>query len=111
MSKRGVSRSEGHSVVVADVSGQAALLKKSLKYGKSVVFSSERKGFTSKKKTAGVIGNRQRIAILVVSQQELAFVIGAPQLVGTQSQRESDSLRTMTHTAAALDQSAAISIA
>jgi hypothetical protein len=37
-----------------------------------------RKGFTSKKKTVGLVGNRQRIAIWVVAQQELAFVVGAP---------------------------------
>ena len=38
------------TVVAAHVGRQAALLKKPLKYSKSVVFSGGRKGFTSKKK-------------------------------------------------------------
>jgi len=37
---------------------------------------------TAKKKTAGMVGDRQRIAILTISQQELSFVVGAPKLVG-----------------------------
>jgi hypothetical protein len=103
-----MSRSEGHAVVAAHVGRQAALLKKPLKYSKSVVFSGGRKGFTSKKKTAGVVGNSQRIAILVVAQQELAFIVGAPQLVGPLAQRQSGSLSTATQSTAAFDQAMAI---
>jgi len=79
--------SEGHPVVAAHVGGQAALLKKPLKYSKSVVFSGGGKGLTAEKKTAGVIGDRQRVAVLVISQQELAFVVGAPEFIGPLSQR------------------------
>jgi hypothetical protein len=78
-------RSKGHAVVAADVSGQTALAKKPLKYGESVIFSGRRKGLTGEQKTAGVVGDGQRVAVLVISQQELAFVIGAPQFVGTLS--------------------------
>jgi hypothetical protein len=80
--KQSVSGSEGHAVIAADVGGQAALFKKPLKHGESVVFSSGRKSLTGEKKSAGVIGDGQRIAILVIAEQELALVIGAPQLVG-----------------------------
>src|SRR4029077_1572835 len=83
--KQSVSGSEGHAVIAADVGGQAALFKKPLKYSKSVVFSGGGKSLTGEKKTAGVIGDGKWVAVLVISQQELAFVIGAPQLVGTLS--------------------------
>src|SRR5256885_16372149 len=35
-----------------------------------------------------MIGDRQRIAILTISEQELPFVIGAPKFVGTLAQGE-----------------------
>src|SRR6266853_4398164 len=80
--KQGVRGSEGHAVIAADVGGQAALLKKPLKHSESVVFPGRRKGFTGEQKPAGVVGDRQRIAVLMIPQQKLAFVIGAPQLIG-----------------------------
>src|SRR6266536_3284339 len=70
--KQGVRGSEGH----------AALLKKPLKHSESVVFPGRRKGFTGEQKPAGVVGDGQRIAVLMIPQQKLAFVIGAPQLIG-----------------------------
>jgi hypothetical protein len=66
--EQGVGGSEGHTVIAADVGRQATLLKKPLKHSESVLFSSRRKGFTSEKKPAGVIGNGKRIAVLVISQ-------------------------------------------
>jgi hypothetical protein len=65
--------SEGHAVISADVGGQAALLKKPLKYSKSVIFSGREKGFASEEITAGVVGDGQRIAVMMVAQQELAL--------------------------------------
>src|SRR5260370_36424237 len=78
---QGVPGSEGHAVIAADVGGQAALLKKPLKHSASVVFPGRRKGFTGEQKPAGVGGYRQRIAGLLIPQQKLALVIGAPQLI------------------------------
>jgi hypothetical protein len=85
--EQGVSRSEGNAVVAADVGRQATLLKKPLKHRESVVFSGRRKRFTSEQKTAGVIGDRERIAVLAIAEQELAFVIRTPELIGPLSQR------------------------
>jgi len=66
------------------LAGRPALAKKPLKYSKSVVFSSGGKRASQvRRKTAGVVGDGQRVAVLVISQQELAFVVGAPQFVGT----------------------------
>src|SRR5262244_2199513 len=71
----------------ADVGGPAALLKKPLKHSKSVIFSSRRKRLTGEQKSAGVIRNGQRVAVVLVAEQELAFVIRAPELVGLLPQR------------------------
>src|SRR2546430_493778 len=80
--KQGMGGSEGHAVVAADVGRQAALLKKPLKHSESIVFPGRRKGFTGEQKPAGVVGDGQRIAVMMTPQQKLAFVIGAPQLIG-----------------------------
>ena len=80
--EQGVSGSEGNTVIAADVRRQAALLKKPLKHGKSVIFFGGREGLTGEEIPAGVIGDGQRIAVLMIAQQELALVIGAPKLIG-----------------------------
>jgi hypothetical protein len=82
-----VCRSERHAVVAADVGRQTTLLKKPLKYRESVILSGGRKRLTDKQKTAGVVGDGERITVLTIAKQELTFVIGAPQLVGLLSQR------------------------
>src|SRR5579872_5928373 len=56
--------------------------KEPLKYGKCVIFAGRRKRFASEQKTTGVIGDGERITVPAIAQQELAFVIGAPQLIG-----------------------------
>src|SRR6266704_4549394 len=77
--QQGMSGSEGHAVVAADVDRPAALLKKPLKHRESIVFPGRRKSLTGEEKTAGMVGDRQRIAVLTIGEQELALVIGAPQ--------------------------------
>src|SRR6202451_4472141 len=106
--EQSVSGSERNTVIATDVGGQAALLKKPFKHGESVVFLGGRQGFTGEQKTAGVIGDGQRIAVLPIAQQELSLVIGAPQLVGPLAQRQGSSLSTTTQATAALDQTVAI---
>jgi hypothetical protein len=106
--KQGVCRSEGHAVVTADVDRQAALLKKPFKHSKSVVFAGGRKSLTGEEKAASVIGDGPRIAVLMIPQQELALVIGAPQFIGLLAEGQSSSLSSATHATAALDQAIAI---
>ena len=85
--EQSVRGSKGHAVVAANVGRQTALLEKPLKYRESVVFSRRGKRFTGEQETASVVGDRQRITVLTISQQELAFVIGAPELIGPLAQR------------------------
>jgi hypothetical protein len=66
--EQGVSRSEGNTIVTADVGRQATLLKKPLKHRESVVFSGRGKRFTSEQKTAGVIGDCERITVLAIAR-------------------------------------------
>src|SRR5260370_42122594 len=54
---------------------------KPFKHGKSVVFFGARKRLTGEEITAGMIGDGQWIAVLMIPQQELALVIGAPQFI------------------------------
>src|SRR5258708_22540735 len=77
--EQGVCGSEGDAVIAADVGGQATLLKKPLKQSKSKGFLGGGKSFAGQQISAGMIGDGQRGAGLTITQQELAFVIGAPQ--------------------------------
>src|SRR5215831_14961089 len=74
---------EGHAIVAADVRRQAALFKKSLKHRKSKVFFGGGERLADQQIPAGMIGDRQRVAVMMIPQQELALVIGAPQFIGT----------------------------
>src|SRR5262249_13805996 len=79
--EQGVCGSEGHAIIAADVGGQAAFFKKPLKHSESVIFPCRRKRLTGEEKAASVVGDGERITVLAIAQQELAFVIGAPELV------------------------------
>jgi hypothetical protein len=81
--EQSVGGCEGHAIIAADVSGQAAFLEKPLKCGEGEVFTGGGESFAAQQVTTGVIGDGERVAVLAVAQQELAFVIGAPELVGT----------------------------
>jgi len=75
------AEAKGTPLSVRILAGRPRLLKKLLKHGKSVIFAGGRKSLTGEEKTASVIGDRQWIAVLMIPQQELALVIGAPQLI------------------------------
>ena len=55
-----------------------------------------------------MIGDGERITVLAIGKQELAFVIGTPELIGSLAQRQGGALRTTTPAAALLDQTVAI---
>jgi len=78
----GSRSAQGHTVIAADVRRQPALLKKPLKHGESVVFFGGRESLAGQQVSAGMIGDRQRVAALMVPQQEFALVIRAPELIG-----------------------------
>src|SRR5487761_104517 len=106
--EQGVRGGEGHAIITANVGGHAALFTKPFKHGESILFAGGGKRFTGEQKTAGMIGDGQRIAVLAISQQELPFVIGAPQFVGPLPERQGSALCTMAQATAALDQAVAV---
>jgi len=100
--EQGVGRSEGNAVVRADAARQAALLEQSLKSRKSR--DSQVDSRASQRSIArGVIGDGQRVAIVFVAQPELAFVVGAPELVGLLPQRQRRALSRVAFAPSALD--------
>src|SRR3984893_8755480 len=85
--EQSVGGSKGHAIVAADVGRQAALLKKPFKHGKSIVFFGGGERFAGEQITTGMIGDGQWVAVFVIAQQELAFVIGAPEFIRSLAQR------------------------
>jgi len=85
--EEGVRGCERDPVVAADVGREAALAKEPLKHGKGIGFFGGGEGFTGEQKPAGVVGDGQRVAIVLIAEEELAFVIGAPQFIGSVSER------------------------
>jgi hypothetical protein len=65
----------GHTVVAADVGGQPSLFKKPLQHGEIVDFSGGGQRFTSEQTTAGVIDDRQRVAIFVTLLAMFQYVL------------------------------------
>jgi hypothetical protein len=80
--EQSIGRRKRDTIVAADVSRQATFLEQPLKDGESVIFSGGRKRFASEQEATGVIGDGEGITVLAIAQQELAFVIGAPQFIG-----------------------------
>src|SRR3981189_3026318 len=101
-------RGEGHAVVRADASGEAALFIYVVKGRKSKSFTGRFKGFTEEEIARGMICDGQRVTVFFVAEQELTFVVGAPQLVGLLPQRQGRALRMIASAPSALDQAVAL---
>ena len=80
--KQGMGGSKRNAVIAADVGGQSTLPEKPFQRGKSIVFAGRGESFAAQQISAGVIGDLERVTVLVVAEQELTLVIGAPELVG-----------------------------
>ena len=82
-----IPRGEGYAIIGTNRMGQTAFLEQTLKGRNSEAFSRRLQSFTEKQITRSVIGYGQRVAIFLIAQQKLAFVVGAPEFVGIVSQR------------------------
>ena len=85
--EEGMGGSEGNPVITTDVGRQTAFFKQSLKDRKGEVFAGRGQCFTGQHIAAGMIGHGQRVAVVVIAQQELALVIRASQFIGTLAER------------------------
>src|SRR5437899_2346733 len=72
---------EGHAVVGADGFGQAEVLEHPLEYAEGVELPGGRQGFAADQVATGKVADGERVAIAPIGEHELAFVVGAPQIV------------------------------
>jgi len=80
--EEGVGAGEGNAVVGADGLRQAALGEELLEGGDGKVLAGRFEGFAEQQEARGVVSDGQRVAIPSVAELELAFEVGAPELVG-----------------------------
>src|SRR5437773_10201668 len=73
---------EGHAIVGADGFGQAEVLEHPLEYAEGVELPGGRQGFAADQVATGKVADGERVAIAPIGEHELAFVVGAPQIVG-----------------------------
>ncbi|MCH8250661.1 MAG: hypothetical protein IH913_13775, partial [Proteobacteria bacterium] len=81
----------------------AEVLESSLKNAEGIDFLGGGEGITGDQISAGVVGDRQRVAVAAVGEHELALVIGTPQLVGISDMRQRGALRFVAPSLPALD--------
>src|SRR6185503_1598498 len=80
-----VGGGKGHTVVGADGDWQAAFLKEVFEGRESKLFPRRRQRLAEQNEARGMIGDGERIAVDLVAELELAFVIGTPQIVGART--------------------------
>jgi hypothetical protein len=106
--EQSVGASERHSVVGSDRLGQAELLEDAIENGEGVDFLGRVQRFAGQTIAAGEVGDRQRVAIALIGKHELAFVIGAPQVVGQPRIEECCSFSPVAPPPTVLDQAVAV---
>src|SRR5216683_293896 len=77
------AEAKGTPLSLRMLEGRPRSLKCLFKHGTSVVFFGGGKSLTGEEITAGMIGDRQRVAVFMIARQELAHVIGAPEFIGS----------------------------
>src|SRR5690349_1478104 len=67
---------------------QTTLLEETLERGESELFPVGFHGLAQQQVTRSMIGDRQRVAVALVAQHKLAFVVGAPQVIRARPGRQ-----------------------
>ena len=78
-------RRTGTPLSVRIACGQAKVLEGALEDGEGVALLRRRERLTREQIAAGEVGDRQRIAVAPIAEQELAFVVGAPERIRRRS--------------------------
>ena len=87
---------------------QAELFEDPLEHGEGVDFLGGRQGLAAEQVATGEVADGERIAIAAIGEHELAFVVGAPQIVGSQRPGQRCALSLVAALAATADQAMAI---
>jgi hypothetical protein len=106
--EQGMGRGEGDAVVGANRRGKPKLLECALKDGKRAPFLDGFQSFAGQQVARAVVRDGQWVAVLLVAEAELAFEVGAPQLVRRLGVAEGRPLRLVASALAALHQAVAI---
>ncbi len=99
-----VGAGKRHAVVGPDRLGQAALLEELFEGRNGEVLAGRFERLAEQEEARGVVGDGERVAIAAVAELELAFEVGAPEVVRRRPNRERRSGCTMTRPARYLDQ-------
>ena len=79
--EEGIGTGEGDAIVGANGLRQAAIGEKALEGGKSDFLARSFEGFAHEQEEGRLFRDRERIAVSAVAELELAFEVGAPQIV------------------------------
>jgi hypothetical protein len=80
-------RREWGAVIGANRLGQAMVLERPLEDPKCIALLRRRQRLARNQVAGGEIGDRQRVTVAMILEQELAFVIRAPEAIGAQRLR------------------------
>jgi hypothetical protein len=104
-----VGAGEGHAVIGADRFGQAKVLESALEDDEGVGFLGGCQRLASNEVATGEVADSQWVAVAAIGEHELAFVVGAPQIIGHARLRQAGALSfVMATPATATDQAMAI---
>jgi len=79
--EQGIGACERHAIVGADGIGKAKLLEDAFEHREGISFFGCGESLAGDEIAGGEVADRERIAIALVCEHELALVIGAPQVV------------------------------
>src|SRR5262245_3615639 len=106
--EQGTGRSEGGTVIGTDRCGQAEVFERSFEDGEGEVRLGGLKTFAGEQIARAIVTDGERVTVLMVTEHELALVVGAPQAVGRIGAEQGCALRLAPCALPALDQSVAI---
>ena len=106
--KERIRACEWDTVVGADGPGQPVLLEDGLKHRKRIGFLGGGERLAGEQVAARKVSDGERIAVAPIGEHELAFVIGAPQVVGLAGKGKRCSLGSVPSSHSTLDQAMAI---
>ena len=89
------------SGIRANRARQAAFTEQALEGAKSQFFARRFQRFAQQQEARGLVGDGQRITVSAIAELELAFEVGAPQIIGRRALRQRRAARTMARPAAA----------
>ena len=101
-------RGERRAVVGADRSGQSELAEGALEHREGELRLGRLEALAGEQEAGAVIGDGERVAVLLVAEQELALVVGAPQAVERVSRGQRRTAGLVAAALAAFDEAVAI---